>query len=145
MLQQSRIDEGGISKPQRRHIARVNRAGQRNNLSTARKRFLRVGDNHLPGWRHANAIALPYEDREPYLVFNVFDLLAQGGLGHVETFRGPSDVGLFGHHGDVLQMPELHEVMHGLGLQCATDKKQGSKSFNHLEVDLISSFHDKEL
>lgn len=145
MLQQSRIDEGGIAKSQGRHVARVNSAGQRNNFGAARKRFLCVGDNHLPGWRHANAIALPYEDREPDLVFNVFDLLAQGGLGHVEAFRGPRNVSLFGHHGDVLQMPELHEIMHGLGLQCATNKKQGSKSFIHLEVDLISSFHDKGL
>lgn len=46
----------------------------------------------------------PVEQPHPQFAFQVADALGQRGLGHVQAFRGPSEVEFLGEDGEVAQM-----------------------------------------
>src|ERR1035437_41113 len=92
------------------HLSSVNCARHRNDLGSFVECFLGIRDDHLPWWRDAHALPGSHENRKPQDIFEIFDLFAEGRLCKKEFRSSACNGGRFRHCGDVLQMPELHEI-----------------------------------
>jgi hypothetical protein len=67
-----------------------------------------VSEKDLACARKCHPAGRPQEESRSELVFETSDLAADGGLGNPKVDRRPTDVPLFGHRHEVLNLSKTH-------------------------------------
>jgi hypothetical protein len=68
----------------------------------------RIGEEGVSGFRQVHGVAVAVEEGNFQIGLEPSDLLADRGLGDVQTTRSPAEVQLFGQDRKTAKLPEIH-------------------------------------
>ena len=85
-------------------------ASRRNQVVAQLQEFPSTGYQYLRSRSRPDSFAVPHQEGNLQLLFEIFDLRAEGRLRQVKLLRGAGDVSCFYNRYKVFQIPEFHSI-----------------------------------